>query len=147
MPTFSVMTLIPMGGTRITRHVLRVPKRRASRSVHSLQSNSLVGTTMDGTLFSMISRFLLASTLFLIDLHLRFSVSSKVVHEVVCHSGVPLSNSELELSDSSSPGSPHTSNQLKTPVRSSNPSHIVSEPKHKAVKEFHSATSVVLPQL
>src|ERR1700683_5054520 len=106
-----------MGGTRITRHVLRVPKRRASRSVHSLQSNSLVGTTMDGTLFSMISRFLLVSTLFLIDLHLRFSVSSKVVHEVVCHSGVPLSNSELELSNSSSPGSPHTSNQLKTPVR------------------------------
>ena len=63
-----------------------------------------------------------------------------MVREVIRHSGAPVSDLELALTDSDSP-EPLPSSQLKTPARSK-PSHIVSEPKHlSAAKQFHSATN------
>jgi len=64
-----------------------------------------------------------------------------VVRKVIRHSGAPVSDLELELSDSDSL-EPLPSSQLKTLARSK-PSHIVSEPKHpSAAKQFRSTTNV-----
>src|ERR1700692_669574 len=110
-----------------------------------MQSNSIHGTKMEGTIFSMTSKPLVLTSKFvlIIDCYFRFSVSPKVTRAVIRHSGASVSDSEIELTDSDSDSdSPDSfpSTQPKTPARSC-PSYIISKPKHQVAKQFHSVAN------
>lgn len=120
---------------RITKNALKEPATKASISVLYLTNRWLVGTITDGTIFFMTGIFFVLSTQLLINRYSRFSVSPKVNREVAHHSGAPLSDSDIELSDSDD------ATQYVTPAKSK-PSHSVSEPKHKKRR-----SNFVLPQL